>query len=407
MKSTILELVCVIGFAATVIAQQKPAEEPTSTVSGRVFCADTNAPARMASVVLQPAGMIDQWQPGEENQVSFHGEVVETLLDGSFSMQHVAPGQYYVVASQHGYISPLAALYFPGSAPPASEPASDPAAAKKIVVAAPRITVQSGLPVNVNVTLERGASVSGTVLFDDGSPASGLHISLLVRFKDRWVTAPSRPFEQSSPYGSTDDQGNYRIAGLPPREFLLRAEINRSKSTYNIDKDGGTGMSMSPLYSLAFYSGGKTRQSEGVPFTLSSGEERHGEDIEIPVSKLHIVRGSLIAARDGHVLNGGRLTLLYSDDKSDAAHTSLSKDDEGFTFSFVPEGDYIVRVDSASDTDYVEIPNSPHSTPPSRTEEHIVRSYGSTEHPIHVSSELTGVLIAVPDLPETKTRSKP
>ncbi len=27
-----------------------------------------------------------------------------------------------------------------------------------------------------------------------------------------------------------------------------------------------------------------------------------------------------------------------------------------------------------------------------------MRSYGSTEHPIHVSSELTGVLIAVPDL---------
>jgi len=365
----------------------------------------------MATVVLQPADMIDSWKPGEENHVSFSGEVVETLLDGSFTMQHVAPGAYYVVASQRGYISPLASLYIPGGDQPASEPSPepgpDPGAVKKVPVSAPRITVQSGLPVNVNATLERGAAVSGTALFDDGSPASGLRVSLLVRWKDHWISIPSHPFESSSASTSTDDQGNYRISGLPPREYLLKVELNRTKSTYNVDKNGGTGMSMSPLYSLAFFSGGKTRQSDAVSFSLSSGEERHGEDIEIPVSKLHIVRGSMIAARDGHVLNGGRLSLLYADDKSAAGHTALSKDDEVFTFSFVPEGDYIFHVDAASDTDYVEIPNPPHSSPPSRTEEHVVRSYGSADHSIHVSSDVTGILVAVPDLPEQKSPSKP
>jgi hypothetical protein len=413
MRSTVLRLLCLLAYANPIFAQQKPAGElaPTSTVSGHVFCADTNAPARMATVILQPADMIDSWKQGEENHSSYRGEAVETLLDGSFTMQHVAPGSYYVVASQQGYISPLASLYFPASDQHAlesgSEPASQPLPAKKIPVSAQRITVQANLPVSVNVTLERGAAVSGTSLFDDGSPASGLRVSLLIRWKDKWIDIPSNPFEQSSASGQTNDQGNYRISGLPPREYLLKVEIDRMKSTYSVDKDGGTSVSMSHLYSLAFYAGGKTRPTDGVAFTLSAGDERHGEDIEIPVSKLHIVRGSITAARDGHVLNGGQLSLLYADDKSVAGHTSLADGDEVFTFSFVPEGDYIVRVDSASDNEYVEVPAPAHSAPPTSLDSHTIRSYGSADQPIHVSSDMTGVTIAVPDLPEQKNPSKP
>jgi len=55
------------------------------------------------------------------------------------------------------------------------------------------------------------------------------------------------------------------------------------------------------------YSGGKTRLKDAAPFTLSAGEERHGEDIEVPVSKLFTICGSLIAAKNGHALNGASL----------------------------------------------------------------------------------------------------
>ena len=149
------------------------------------------------------------------------------------------------------------------------------------------------------------------------------------------------------------------------------------------------------------------RPKDAVPFSLSSGEERHGEDIEIPISRMHRVRGSLAAARDGHVVNGGQLSLLYPDDKSEASHTSLTRDDDGFSFSFVPEGDYILRVNGASDNEYVEIPNGPHSMPPTRTETHTVRSYGSVDYPLHVVGDLTGLVVAVPELPGQKSQSSP
>ena len=173
MKPTWAGAICFFVCVATASPQQKSTDPPTATttVSGHVFCADTNAPARMATVILQPADAIDAITPGESGNIPSSGETAQTSMDGSFTLQHVAPGTYYVIASQVGYISPLALRYM--------EPDDDPAAkdlkAKKTPPMAPRITVEGNLPVGVNVTIERGAAVSGTVLYDDGSPASGIH----------------------------------------------------------------------------------------------------------------------------------------------------------------------------------------------------------------------------------------
>lgn len=405
MRTTILRALWLLGCATTVFAQQKAVDEAvaTTTVSGRVYCADTNAPARMASVILQPAEAIDALKPGGDNHVSSHGESAETLLDGSFIIQHVPPGTYYVIASLPGYISPVASLFLPAS----DHATPEDSAVNRIRRPAPRITVQSNLPVAVNVTLERGAAVSGTILYDDGSPASGLHVMALVRMKDAWVPLPSNPVGNSSYSASTNDQGNYRISGLPARDYVLTTELSLSKTTYSIDEHGGTSLSMNRVYSLSIYSGGKTRSKDAVSFSLSLGEERHGEDIEIPISRMHSVRGSITAARDGHLVNGGQLALLYPDDKSVASHASLTKDDDGFSFSFVPEGDYILRVSSASDNEYVEVPNAPHSMPPTRSETHTLRNYGIADYPLHVGSDLAGVVVAVPDLPGQESQTTP
>lgn len=399
MKAALMTAVSSLVCAAALSAQQKPAAG--ATVSGHVYCADTNTPARMATVTLQPANYLDALAPGKEKHVTADGEAVQTLLDGSFVLHNVAPGTYYVVASQQGYISPLAQLYVPQS--DHSAPEGD--ATKKPRIAAPRITVQSNLPVAVNVTLQRGAAVSGTILYDDGSPASNIGLTVLVRHKDQWVSIPSSPIGNTSYRAGTDDLGNYRISGLPAGEYLFKGSLSLSQSTYRTDEHGGTSMSMHSVYSLDVYSGGKTRRKDATPFTVSPGEERRGEDLEIPLSKLHTVRGNLIAAHDGHVLNGGRVSLLYADDKSIAANAALSKDEDGFTFSFVPEGDYILHVDAASDNDYVEVPNRDGNWPPSTTTTRVLRSYGQTDQPIHVGGDVSGLTVSVPDPPPQRAQS--
>lgn len=393
MKVTaVLLALCALTFVVS--AQQKRAPTPaTTTVSGHVFCADTNAPARKASVILQPADQIDAIHPGEDQHVSSHGEMIPTLLDGSFTIPHVEPGVYYVIATQEGYISPLTSMY----APPSAQPAGKDSKPKKPVMIAPRITVQSNLPVSVNVTIERGAAVSGTILYDDGSPAVGVHVATLVRAKKDWTPLPSSPVAGQSYSAGTDDQGRYRISGLPDGEYLLEATLSIQGMFYNVG-EYGTGVSTYPIYSISFCTGGSSRRKDAAPIKVTAGEELGGQDIEIPLTKLHTVRGNIVAAHDGHILNGGKLSILYADDRSEAGHTSFSKDDNTFTFAFVPEGDYILRADGV-DNEYVEVPNGPDSWPPTHTEPKLLRSYGTAEQPIHVAGELSGVIVTAPDLP--------
>ncbi len=399
MKTTTLFLLGFSTLAGLASAQQRRGDDaaaaPTSTVSGHVFFADTNAPARMATVVLQPAAPVDAYDPDKQEGMSSQAEAVQTLLDGSFVFAHVPAGTYYIVAKASGYISPLASvLRRSGEQPSVAEPI-----ATRIAKVVPRVTVQANLPATVNVTLERGAAVSGTVQYDDGSPAGGLNVQIMVRGKDGWAAMPFSPFEDVSHFSVTDDQGAHRISGLPAQEYVVEADLNLTKTTYTIDGHGGSGASSnSGGPAVSTYSGNTMRVKEAKPFTLKQGEERQGEDIRIAITKLHIVRGSMIARHDGHVINGGSVTLLHADDKSTAGSASLERNDEGvFQFNFVPEGDYILEVSGAADYEYEEIPNPPNSAPPTRIESHMLHSYGAAEMPLHVEGDMSGVTVAVPD----------
>lgn len=403
MRSCVLWLLLFSGCAAIVFAQQSSADKtaPTSTVSGHVYCADTNAPARMATVMLEPAEAADAHQQGRHDHASTYASAVQTLLDGSFSIPHVAPGTYYVIASVPGYVSPLSALGI--SAEDIQKP--DDTLRNKIANTVPRILVQQNLPVAIDVTIERGAAVSGTVLFGDGSPAGGLEVHLLIRKKDKWVYLQYGPNETAA-QTRTDDRGVYRISGLPAREFLVEVDLQLNKMTYEFGA-GGSGTSTEVGYSLPIYSGNIWRKKDATPVSLRSGEDRAGEDIQIPISKLHTVRGSITAARDGHTINGGSVSLLHADDKSEAARASLTKDDNVFAFSFVPEGDYILHVAGAADLEYEEIPNPPHSVPQTRTEVHTLHIYGSTDQALHIDGDLPGLTVAVPELPVKQAQANP
>ena len=386
--STVLTVL--FAFSVVASSQQKTATRPASTtVSGHVYCADSNAPARMANVLLQPVDQIDALRPGEDKQISSHGEVTQTLLDGSFTISHVEPGHYYVIATQPGYVSPLASIYT------AKPVVNDTSSSKRAAITAPKITVQPNLPVAVTVAMERGAAVSGTVLYDDGSPAVGVRITVLVRAKADWTPLPSTPVANATYSAATDDQGHYRISGLPPGEYLLEGTLSLQGMYYTV-KDSNTGVGTWPIYSLSFYSRGTSRRKDVAPITVTPGEELGGQDLEIPLAKLHTIRGNILAARDGHILNGGKLALLYADDRTEAWHASVSKDDNTFTFAFVPEGDYILRADGV-DNDYFEVPNTPDSWPPTHTESKLLYSYGTAESQLHVTGELIGISISAPD----------
>ena len=68
------------------------------------------------------------------------------------------------------------------------------------------IDVANGLPVTVEVTLERGASVSGSIRYDDGSPAIGILVGLERKnSKGAWEPALQSTLQTFSFFSKTHD----------------------------------------------------------------------------------------------------------------------------------------------------------------------------------------------------------
>jgi hypothetical protein len=396
-RSIVLAISLVASLAAA--AQQAPKKQPTTTVTGHVYLADTNTPARLATVMLEPARALDNdpdpHPPKDRNAEMVYTSAVQTLLDGSFTIPKVAPGAYYVVAYKNGYLSPLSTLSEDALKHPTQEDH------KRIAVILPRITVEAGLPVSVDVRLERGSAISGTVLFDDGSPASGLPVHALVRRKDgqkeTWSPLRSMPFATMG-NAYTDDLGHYRLTGLQPREYILEVVLEmQHMDLASAPGSGASSASTSSIASLSFYSGSATRKADAKPFTIAANEERSGEDITIPLAKLHTITGEIVAAHDGHPLNQGNVTLLDAGDESEVENSKLERPDGKFHLYFVPEGNYILRVYSAADVTYEDVPYPPGTMPPTHEVTHTIHDYGNADQPINIHDDAPTVVISVPE----------
>jgi hypothetical protein len=393
-------LLLILTLVLTATAQNPAsAKQATSTVTGHVYLADTNTPARLATVMLEPVRVLDRDpdphppkdRPGDMVRTS----AVQTLLDGSFTIPKVAPGTYYVVAYKNGYLSPLATV----SEEALEHPTKDDH--KLIAAMRPRITVEAGLPASIEVRLERGAAISGTVLFDDGSPASGLPVHALVRRKngqkETWSALRPMPFNMMADT-YTDDLGHYRLTGLAPREYMVEVILQLQNMQFGFTPGAAGGStSVNNVATLSFYSGSATRKQDAKPFKVVANEEHSGEDITIPLAKLHTITGELTAAHDGHLLNQGEIKLLDPDDKSELESARLDRADNKFHFFFVPEGNYILRVSNAADVTYEDVPYPPGTMPPTHEIAHMLRSYGTLDQPLNVHDDIPNLVLSVPD----------
>jgi hypothetical protein len=88
-----------------------------------------------------------------------------------------------------------------------------PAPAGKPPVAALKITVQADQAASIDIRLERGAAVSGTVRFDDGSPAAGVHVGPVHIARSETKSSYSDDFGVQGDV-VTNDLGRYRISGM-------------------------------------------------------------------------------------------------------------------------------------------------------------------------------------------------
>ncbi len=340
---TFLALAIALLLSGTVRAQDgsqpprftAPSQPAGYTVTGRVVCTDTQRAARFAQVTLIPVQ--SSAGDGERGRRAS----ARTDLDGRFSMENVPAGDYFATAQSTGYINEGPALQMALSA------GGD---ALNAVTNVPRVQVTTGGAV-VQISLERGAVLAGTVQWDDGSPAAGVQVAAQAAPTNGTTTStPAAPsgngsfrqglFNGFAGGGQTDDRGRFRLSGLAPGSYVLRASVQSPLP----EAPGGSGR-FQRLMTLSVYAPNKLRRTEATVLTLVAGEERADVNVVLGLGGMHTVSGQVSSS--SAAVHSGSVLLTDQTDPS-LNRRGIINADGSFAIPYVPAGNYSVRVNASA-----------------------------------------------------------
>jgi len=384
---SILSISCLLMAGCNKYQHKKP--DPTKgVVTGTVMCTDTGKPARFATVNLTAA-----LKPGEKSNDDTPMPAAETTvtdLDGRFRMEAVPPGHYYAFATLEGYLDPTLAL--------------DPDKLRATSVGAEQrrysieqwkdhlteVTVAVRRVSEISIQIERGAEIAGTVTFDDGTPAIGMHFQVFRKTeKGAWTDVGLSLMDSWTIHALSDGHGRFSITNLPAGEYtvctLMPADNEPS----------------APRVCL----GNVFRRKNAKTVKVHAGETAGGTDIEIPLTGLHTVSGTVTAVVDGHALGKGTLRLLYADDREKAREVAL-EEDGSFSFEYVPEGKYILRVEGAQDAEAKGGDAGPGDADAATQKAAPVIRYTDKEMPLTVQEDVVDVSMALVVAPPPKPQDQ-
>ena len=370
----VLRILTLLILVSRFLPAQSHAQPPaTGTITGHVYLGDSRLPARMAYVILLPVGATE----GGDAKPVASTATVQTGLDGSFLMQDVLPGTYYVAAAKLGYASPVPASYLiSDDAPKVMKEALAPTLTP-VVVAANRIST-------TDIVLNKGAVIAGTIRFDDGEPATQAVVSLLRKDKSGKWTEYATWDGLFSAGQRTDDQGNFRLTGLPAGEYLLRTTLELSGAYIN---SPGTDLPHDPDYRWDIYLGDGVRPRDAKTIKLKDGEESNGNIIEIRLARLHTISGTVLNLETGAPINRADVELHNADDDSTCTVTAINPATGQFHFPYVAEGEYTLKVSKAADI------------VPGKGDQKPIRTYADASQPLIIKGETSGVTIQVKPQP--------
>jgi hypothetical protein len=280
----------------------------TAKILGRVVSAETGNPLRRAQIQLTATDIRGS-------------KVAATDNDGRYEFADLGAARYRLQVSKAGFV-PLEY----GQARP----------------------FESGKPLdvtdgqtlnNIDFSLPRGSVISGRVTDEFGDPIADASVQAM-RYQfvngQRQLAAVGRP-------GTSDDIGQFRIFGLMPGDYIVRATLRNS----GVVAAALSGVEDPSGYPTTYYPG-TTDIGQAQPVTVALGQEMNSVFFSLVPARLARISGTVIDSQ-GHLLTGA--VVLVRPATGGGAGGSLNvgggnqvRSDGTFTINNVPPGDYTLDV---------------------------------------------------------------
>jgi Carboxypeptidase regulatory-like domain len=284
----------------------------TARITGRVLSADTGNPVRRAQIRLT----------APEIRVN---RVGTTDSDGRYEFTKLAAGRYRLQISKSGYVT----LEYGQARPFEAGKPLDLADAQSLD--------------KIDFSLPRGSVIAGRLTDEFGDPIPDATVQAMrYQFSNgqRQLATVGRP-------ATTDDIGQYRIFGLMPGEYLVRAAV-RDNNNGLLAAAMGNAPAEEPSGYPPTYFPGTPDVGLAQSVTVALGQELSSVFFSLAPARLSRVSGTVVDSQ-GHALTGAVVLLRPANGGGmggafNVGGANQVKGDGSFALSNVPPGEYTLDV---------------------------------------------------------------
>ncbi len=299
------------GQPTTPVRARRPGEpSPKSTgiIRGQVTVAGTDTPVRRAQVRV--AGEMQA------------GGVTSTDNEGRYEVKELPAGRYTVMVSKGGFTTTAYGQRRPNT-PGTPIELSDGQMAER-----------------VNIALSRGGVVSGTITDEFGEPLSAVQVTAM-RYVFSGGKRRMQPAFSEGGNDRTDDQGSFRLYGLPPGDYYVSAA---SPWNTNFSAPGTTNTTSNEGYAPTYYPGTPSI-AEAQRVTVRSDQEMQNASFALTPARLSRLKGRAVNTQGEPAI--GSMVMVSPRDEGGGMSmrmTGMVRSDGSFEVGAMPPGRYTVSV---------------------------------------------------------------